>query len=199
MSGANWKMDARPHTVGLCWDCRRDMWTGWAQAPVKVSADPRYCQSCENWRHHHPGGDPTLARNTHAERIPAEWAEDDTTWRRRGNCAGTDEDEIFDPAPDEDERPAGWDPELHAKTQQYAADAYCSFCPVVLVCRARAEFHGYEGVWGGAAFERETWTDLLVPGVGGKTIHHHRAPRTDRGYLPTVEVVDTPSEENAAA
>lgn len=194
VSGANWKMDTRPHTVGLCFDCRRPMWAGWRQAPVRVSPNPRYCQGCDNWRQHHPGGDPQLARNTHAELIRAEWPEGDARWRRRGNCAGTDEPEIFDPEPLDEDKPAGWTRELFEKTQQYAADAYCSDCPVLHRCLIKAAFHGYEGVRGGVAFDREQWRCLLT-GQTGPTINHRRAPQADRGYLPTVGS----AEETAAA
>jgi hypothetical protein len=194
---SNHLMDHTPYVIGMCSDCRREMWTGTDHPPgLKVSPDPRYCATCHHWRRAHPGADPRYVRNTRAEQIPAEWGEDDPTWRRRGNCAGSDEPEIFDRLPDEDEREPGWSLEVALKTAQVAADAYCSFCPVLLVCRAKAEHHGYEGVWGGAFFERDEWRDLLVPGVTGRTIHHPKHPRAGRGH--TV-VVDTAPEEIAAA
>lgn len=195
---SNHLMDHTPHVVGLCSDCRREMWTGTDHPPtgLKVSPDPRYCGTCHHWRVAHPGQDPRYARNTRAEQVPAEWGEDDPTWRPRGNCAGSDEPELFDPFPDVDEREPGWSAEIAVKTAQVAADSYCSFCPVILICRAKAEHHGYEGVWGGAFFDRETWTDLLVPGVGGETIHHPNRLR-ERRRRPVV--VDTHAEETAAA
>lgn len=190
----NQRAEAIPHVVGLCCDCRREMWTGWPGAPVRVSKDPRWCQGCENWRTKHPGGDPTLARGTHAERIPAEWAEGDQRWKARGSCADTDEPELFGPAPDADDLPPGFDPGLFAKGQAYAVEAYCSFCPVINVCRAKAQFHGYEGVWGGAVFDRETWHSPIT-GASGTTIHHPATLRVDRGYPPAVDT----AEEGAAA
>jgi hypothetical protein len=193
----NYLMDRTPFVVGMCADCRRKMWTGTATPPdgVQVSPDPLRCQSCHSWRVRHPGGDPRRAKNTVAEQIRAEWTEDDPHWRRRGNCSDDDEPGIFDPEPDDDERPAGWDRDLFDKTQQYAADAYCSTCPVILICREKAAFHGYEGVWGGASFTRESWTDLIVPGRGGRTIHHRSLRRADRG----MPAVSTPEGEPAAA
>lgn len=192
-------MDRTPFTVGMCRDCRREMWSGTPKPPngVKVGIDGRTCQSCENWRAHHPGGDPRLATNTHAEHVRAEWDEDDPRWRRRGNCRGSDEPEIFNPAPDPDERPPTWTAEVQRKTHQYAADAYCSFCPVLLTCRGKAEFHGYEGVWGGAVFERETWTCLLT-GASGPTIHHRARKVADRGYPPAVSTTGLSAEDVAA-
>jgi len=197
---SNHRNEIRPYIVGLCCDCRREMWTHQPEAPVRVSPDPRYCQGCHHWRIKHPDQDPTRARNTHAERVPAEWPEGDQRWKARGSCAGTDEPEIFDPAPDEDERPTGFDAELFAKTQAYAVEAYCSFCPVAMVCRAKAEFHGYEGVWGGAVFERETWHSPIT-GASGKTIHHPDVRQPWRRRAPVVDTAagDVAVEENAAA
>lgn len=182
---SNHRMDHRPFICGLCRDCRREMWTGTPNPPngVKVSADPWICQTCDNWRTYHPGRDPRYATNTHAEQVRAEWPEDDPTWRRRGNCNGTAEPEVFDPEPDPDERPPEWTRELQEKTWGYAIDAYCVGCPVINVCRAKAEFHGYEGVHGGAVFEREQWWSPIT-GASGRTIHHRSRKTAARGLIP---------------
>ncbi len=172
--------NGHPMAAGLCPWCLREMWlevtTG--SGLLRAMADLSACQPCHSWRQLNPGADPREARNTAAERILAEHAEPDPSWRDDAAqaCHGLPP-EMFAPEPDRSEpgyvaasdasRGETWE-ERH-----YVAFNVCAACPVRAACRATAAAMGYEGLWGGVFFDRWRWLDLLT-GDKGETIHVHR-------------------------
>lgn len=154
-----------PRVVGRCRWCHREVWAGVGDALgyLRVIRDTDRCEQCHRWIRTHPeGADPRDARNTAAEVLAAERPEEDPSWREVARCVGVPIAELL-PTPDESDPPAAMD-------RRYAAQRLCGPCPARARCRATADEHGYEGVWGGVMFERYRWHDLLS-GERGDTIH----------------------------
>jgi hypothetical protein len=177
-----------PVVAGMCRYCRREFWNGNApdgSALLHASqAYPGCCDACGQWLRRNPGGDPRTRKGHLAERIPAERAEADPTWRHHpdGLRCHQAPPELFDPEPDPDDRPApddpGYDVIRRAEWRQRrdVARVFCDPCPVRSACKAAALAQGWEGLWGGTFFERRRWHDLL-DGTDGPTMH---APARDR-------------------
>jgi hypothetical protein len=184
---AYYEPDRTPHTVGLCVECLRTMWVNIPEddraGKVLVSGDGRRCQQCVRFIRQH-GYSPQLHRGSPAERVPAEGTEDEQWWRDPAltRCTGIGVEPFApDPMPG-DGAPTTW------AMRRYVAAFVCSKCPVAAPCRAAARVHGYEGLWGGRFFQRNTWVDVLT-GVRGPTKHAGEPTRSrmlarlaERGY-----------------
>lgn len=178
-----WEPNLLPRTAGLCVTCRREMWTGLPQHERRgwlvVSTDGTHCDPCLRYIRT-TGRDPRDRRGNPAEIIPAERAETDPEWRESVGCSGID-GELFEPDPL---------PEVQAEVpmeerkatdalRRYLAAFVCGPCPVAAECRQAARTHGYEGIWGGRFFGRNSWVDPLAPGLRGPTIHTKQPKRNE--------------------
>ena len=180
--GAGRGYDLMPTAAGLCVKCRRKMWAHLAHGPdrpVAVSADGTHCEPCARYMRE-TGGDPRLKKGNPAERVPAEMAEADTTWRAEPLellCSGIGPEPFYPEPFYDDPQPPVEEREELLETRRYIARELCAYCPVARSCRQAALDRGYEGVWGGRFFRRNTWYDILHPEISGPTIHAGQ-PRT---------------------
>jgi hypothetical protein len=167
-----------PTSAGHCPDCLRKVWRGRKRGEALLSVTDRHggaCESCAKWRDEHPGQDPTHAKRSRAERIPAEREEHAPRWRDHPGRGCREVPPLaFEPDPDRDED--GHDEvsrQFRADMRREMAVRVCLPCPVREKCFAAALAHGYEGLWGAAVFGRSRWDDLLT-GDSGRTIHAKR-------------------------
>lgn len=169
-----------PVSGGKCLKCLREFWQGGPSGVTLLRGSDRYpghCDTCAQWMRKHPGVDPRGVKGNQAERIPAERAEDDPSWRdAAGMPCHEAPPELFDPEDDPEDlpplEPAEFDQmrrDLWQQRREVAA-VFCEPCPVRAQCRAAAEAHGYEGMWGATFFTRRRWHDL-INGVDGPTIN----------------------------
>lgn len=168
-----------PFVAGMCATCKRPMWAGTKdhqhKGIVVVSSDGNHCDACLRYIRE-TGKDPRHKVGTPAERIPAEWAETNDSWRDDPflmSCSGVGPQRAFDPEgfPEElQAMPEGERDEL-IHERRYYAEKVCDDCMVKLDCRATALKYGYEGLWGGWFFTRTRWIDMLRIGVKGPTRH----------------------------
>jgi hypothetical protein len=204
MSGGDGRTESRfrgsyepnrlPRVAGLCRYCHRQMWTSLPErdrrGKIVVSRDGRTCDPCQRYVRT-TGKDPREKAGSAAEMVPAEYPEDDQWWRDSGlpHCAGVGGGP-FEPDPLPEELAATPDEErlAIAEMRRYIAAFVCGPCPVAEECRAAARVHGYEGMWGGRFFTRQTWTDPLT-GLRGPTMHAREPLRlrltarlAERGY-----------------
>lgn len=157
-----------PYFAGLCRLCLREMWAnlkdGARNGLVAVSGDGRTCETCVRYLREQDGADPRESKGSPAERIPAE-RDEDQWWHQFALCRGIGV-EPFAPDP----MPGEKGPRGVGTTRRYIAAFLCGDCPVARECRTAALEHGYEGIWGGRFFHRNTWLDLFTD-LRGPTIH----------------------------
>ena len=177
-----YEIDTMPRVTGLCRKCRREMWTKLPHGPgrpVAASADGVTCEPCKRYMRE-TGKDPQDRKGNPAERIPAERPEADPTWREEPLdllCAGVGP-EVFYPEPLWDElQPTAEEKREITKERRLVAETLCAHCPVQRRCWMTALANGYEGIWGGRFFRRNTWFIILQPEISGPTIHAGQ-PRT---------------------
>jgi len=173
----HYEIDKMPRVAGLCITCRRTMWQKLPHGPhrpVAASVDGKHCEPCARYMRE-TGRDPRLKKGNAAERVPAEMAETDPSWRAdplAPACTGRSAEPFYpDPFTEELQQIPTVERELMWETRRYLAEEVCAHCPVIQGCRRAALDRGYEGLWGGRFYRRNTWVDLRHPDVFGPTRH----------------------------
>jgi len=199
-----WQPNLLPRAVGGCATCHREMWTNLPQHERRgwlvVSTDGAHCEPCLRYIRA-TGRDPRDRRGNPAEVLPAERAEADPWWRESGlvGCSGIGRESLEpDPLPEVWAATPWIERKAMEQLRRYVAAFVCGPCPVIAECRQAARTHGYEGMWGGRFFGRNSWVDPLTK-LRGPTIHTKEPKRThmiarlaERGYDAGGEPITDP-------
>ena len=118
---------------GMCRLCLRDLFRfGYGET--------LYCDACRRLLRRRPDVDPATLKNGFTERLPQERPCRDPRWADGAACEGAP-GELFD------HRTLATD-DIPLEIRQAAA-LFCAHCPILDRCRAEADEHEYEGLWGG--------------------------------------------------
>lgn len=120
----------------MCRLCLRDLF-------VYGKGEALICEACKLLRDRHPDRDPSTIRNGRTERLPQERPFIDRSWvevSADAPCASVPS-YLFEPITLKNQF-------VPAEVQQ-AAKVCCARCPILERCRAIADAHEFEGVWGG--------------------------------------------------